>query len=592
MSPFAFRTRPSKPWSMNRPNQRVAASVALSIVAGMAHPAEPVDVIFHAGTVITVDARNSLESAVAIRGDRIVAVGGENLLKRYSASTVIDLKGRTLMPGFMDTHWHTQGVTRRGFDARDLRSIAEIKDNIRKKAAEFGPGSWIIGYAWDESLLAERRLITLAELDEAAPNNPVFMVRDGGHSGVGNSLAFEKMKITKDSPNPPGGVFEHDERGELNGYIRERTDLVTDTMGFASFEDCADVYHTMLKEAPRVGLTSVILAGAVIDEKAPFFGAPGACKARWPEVQRLYAERGTEYPRAAVQIIYPGPGRLEKFPHKTGFGDNRLRLSAIGEGPAVDGGISGPTLCTFDDFKTQPGFRGSCFFEQAKLDTLAEDVARNGWQLGLHMEGDHGITMGVEAYTKALDKYPGTGDRRWFTSHFTMLPPEQTLSKMVSHGIYAAAQPNFLWQDSERFQQVLQGRALAHVSPIAVPLKYGVRMAFGADYPLNTHPRYGLYAAVARIGKDGYQYSMDEAVSVVEAIRLYTAAPPFLTWEEKEKGTLEAGKLADMIVVDRNPLTVQREDLLKMNVDLTMIGGKIVYDRAKDGPSIYEARGR
>lgn len=553
------------------------------LCAGAAQSAEPVDVILHAGKIVTQDSRNSVYSAIAIRGERILELGNETLVQRYSAPLVVDLKGRTVIPGFMDTHLHIFGVSRRTVPAADARSIAQLQQMVRTKARELGPGEWIIGMGWDESLLSEHRRPLRADLDAAAPDNPVILHREGGHSGAANSLALKLAKLTRDSPDPANGVLERDAAGELNGIIRERTDLVSSLVPPATMEEMRDSFIAELQELPRVGLTSVIIAGAALDPKAAPFGATPS----WGELQGLYAKRGNEFPRAAVQIIYPGPGQLEKYPFRTGWGNNRLRLGAIGEGPVVDGGFTGPTACTNHDYKGQPGFRGRCFFEQAQLDTIAADVARNGWQLGLHMIGDRGITMGVDAYVKALKKHPGKGDRRWFASHFTMQLAPQTLDKMASNGIYGSAQPNFTWSLSERYQETLEGDALSQINPVATPLKHNVKLAFGADYPLTRHPRYGLYSAVARKGKDGYQFAMSEAVTISEAIRLYTAAPPFLTWEETQKGVLEPGKLADLIVLDRDPYTIKPEGLLDMQVDITMIGGHIVHDRFRDGPSKY-----
>jgi predicted amidohydrolase YtcJ len=553
--------------------------------AGAVQGAEPVDLILHAGKIVTQDPANSTYSAIAIRGERILALGDESLTQDYSAPQVVDLKGRTVIPGFMDTHLHIFGVSRRTVPAAEARSIAQLQEMVRAKARELGPGEWIVGMGWDESLLTDQRRPLRADLDAAAPENPVVLHREGGHSGVANSVALRLAKLNRDSPDPANGVLERDAAGELNGIIRERTDLVSSLVPPATMEEMRESFIAELKELPRVGLTSVIIAGAALDPgTAPFGTTPS-----WDELQGLYAKHGDEFPRAAVQIIYPGPGQLQKFPHRTGWGDHRLRLGAIGEGPAVDGGFTGPTACTFRDYKGQPGFRGRCFFEQPNLDAIAMDVARNGWQLGLHMIGDRGITQGIDAYLKALEKFPGNGDRRWYASHFTMQVAPQTLDAMAAHGIHASAQPNFTWSLSERYQETLEGEALARINPVATPLKHQVKVAFGADYPLTRHPRYGLYSAVTRRGKDGYQFAASEAVTIDEAIRLYTAAPPLLTWEENDKGTLVPGKLADLIVLDRDPYTAEPENLLGLQVDLTVIGGRIVHDRLRDGPSRYEA---
>ena len=296
------------------------------------------------------------------------------------------------------------------------------------------------------------------------------------------------------------------------------------------------------------------------------------------QLRSIYAEHGEYLPRAAVQIGYPGAEALAAYPHKTGYGDDRLRLGAIGEAPAVDGGFSGPTAWTSRPYKGKPGFFGQAFFsDEADLQRLADDVAKNGWQLGLHAIGDAAINMAAKVYAQALRKHP-KADHRWYLSHFTMLPTDATLDLMAREKIFAAAQPNFLYTLEERYQQTLEGADLQHNNPVAVPLKRGVFVTFGSDN-LPIDPRVGLYAAVTRKGMSGAQYGPEEAVSIQEAIRLYTAAPAYLTWEENKKGSLEVGKLADMIVLDADPLTIEPKKLLTMNIDMTIIGGKTVFER-------------
>jgi len=183
----------------------------------------------------------------------------------------------------------------------------------------------------------------------------------------------------------------------------------------------------------------------------------------------------------------------------------------------------------------------------------------------------------VRVYARVLEKR-GMKDARWFLAHFTMLPSEQTMETMVRNNILAAAQPNFLYTLEDRYVQTLDGYRLQHVNPVGVPQKKGVFLAYGSDV-LPTDPRVGLYAAVTRKGMSGAVYGPEEAVSIEDAIRGYTAHGPYLTFEEEQKGTLEVGKLADIIVLDRDPTAIAPEQLLTMNVDLTIIGGKIVYDR-------------
>jgi predicted amidohydrolase YtcJ len=230
-----------------------------------------------------------------------------------------------------------------------------------------------------------------------------------------------------------------------------------------------------------------------------------------------------------------------------------------------------------------PGFRGKGRFTDAELQALTDDVARNGWQMAIHAIGDAAIVQAVNAYSKSLETIQGPGrqgkDRRWFLDHFTIMPPAETMDKMVKDGIIAAAQPNFLYNLEGRYRQWLEGDMLTHNNPVATPHKKGIFVAFGSDN-LPIGPMVGLYAAITRKGPSGQAMgAAEEGVSREDAIRMYTANGPYLSWEEDIKGTIEAGKLADVIVLDKDILTIPEEEILNTNVDMTFVGGKLVYER-------------
>ncbi|MBT2186800.1 amidohydrolase [Sphingobium nicotianae] len=557
----------------------------LALAAGVWAPAAwaktTVDVILHNGKILTVDKNFTAGQAIAIKGDRVVAVGPESLLSTYSAPLVIDLKGRVAMPGFMDTHLHPSSASRRSVDAAGAKSIGELQAMVAAKAKELGPGEWITGHGWAEANLAEKRNVLRADLDTVAPNNPVALSRAGGHSIVGNSLALKAAGIDRYTPNPERGVIEHDAQGEPNGIIRERTNLLVSLFPKDTPAELRQGYIDNLQGLTHLGITSLIIASASIGDEVAEKLRPEMPKTEltYKQLRSMYAEHGPMLPRASVEISYPGAAALKAYPYKTGYGDLRLKLGAIGEAPAVDGGFTGPTAWTSQDYVGQPGFKGQPFFnDEADLRSVTEDVAANGWQLGLHTIGDAAIDMAAKIYGETLGKYKRTG-ARWYLAHFTMLPSDATMATMVRHGILAAAQPNFLYTLENRYVETLDGKRLEHNNPVAVPEAKGVFLAFGSDN-LPIDPRVGLYAAVTRKGISGRVFGQEEAVSIQQAIRDYTAAGPYLTFEEKEKGTLEPGKLADLIVLDRDPTAVPAEQLLTMQVDLTMIGGKVVYDRA------------
>lgn len=540
------------------------------------------DLIICCGKVLTVDESFSVKSAVAIKDGKITAVGGEEITHQYSARRRIDLHGRVLMPGFMDTHIHIIPTGRRDVDLHGVTSIKQLQSMLAPKARELGPGEWITGYGWDEAKFLEKRNPVRGDLDVATPKNPVLLERSGGHSAVANSLAMKIAGLTRATPQPAGGLIEHDASGEPNGIVRERYEVIFNMIPDQSWEELRPNAIAKLKALLPLGITSIMEASGTIDDEP--VGAGGVDhpigQPTWHRWQQIYAQLGDELPRMALYIDYPGAERLKAFPHHTGYGNERLRIGPIGEA-ALDGGFSGPTAWTLADYKGMPGFRGKGRFTDAEVQDMVDTCARLGWQMGVHAIGDAAIVQAVNAYSHAIRGHLGvSSDHRWFLAHFTVMPPEQTMRIMAEDHIAISQQPDFTYTFEGRYVATLDDWRLQHINSVATPWKkYGIFVAFSSDN-LPIGPMVGLYAAVTRKGSSGKVYGADEAVSIQDAIRMYTADGPYLTSEERIKGTIEAGKLADMIVLDADPTGIPPEDLLKTHVDLTLIGGNVVYDRA------------
>ena len=561
----------------------VSALLSAAILHGAAstaHAAEPADLVLFNGKVLTVDKAFTIHKAIAVKDGKVLAVGDDSITKQYSAATTIDLEGRTLLPGFNDNHFHPGSRSPRSIDVEDVESIARIQELLRKKARELGPGQWITGYGWDEAKMKDKRVPVKEDLDVATPNNPVVLTRAGGHSAVGNSLALKAAGITRTTEDPKSGVIEHDKNGEPNGIIRERRDLY---LAHVPPDDEAALRPSVLirlRKLTALGLTSINIAGAGIYDELPPEAITEDTSKLYPTykvLKSVYAEVGDQLPRATVDVAYPGPKGLAVYPHKTGDGDDRIRLGSIGEIPGVDGGFTGPTAWTKRDYKGQPGFRGRGRFDEASLQVIVDDIAKNGWQAGLHAIGDAAIEMTTKVYVNALKKYPQK-DHRWYLAHFTMLPSDATMDLMVRNGIIGNAQPNFLYTLEDRYVETLEGETLEHVNPVGVPSKRGVLITFGSDI-LPVDPRVGLYSAVTRKGRGTRVYGPEEKVSIQEAIRMYTFNTAYMNHDDQKKGSLEVGKFADMVVLDRDPLTIPPEQLLTMKVDMTFIGGRKVFSR-------------
>lgn len=522
------------------------------------------DTILHNGEVITLNSASPIASAVAIKGDRIVAVGDEVLLELYEAEETLDLQGKTVLPGFVDSHTHISGQPQRFIDLAKTTSIERLVQLVRDKAAELGPGEWITGYGWSEDQMEEQRRPLRSDLDVGAPDNPVMLTRAGGHSAVANSLALQLAGVDKDSSDPDGGVIEKDANGELNGVIRERQEIVGRLIPKATDEEVRDSLIAKLREQFSLGITSVVQAMDSIEHYA--------------EWERVYNAHRGQLPRAAVQVFWEGPDEMSAFGRRTGDGDDHLRVGPIKI--FVDGGFTGPAAFTKEPYRGEDEYRGMLDLTVEELRTIIREANAAGWQLGIHAIGDAAIELTVEELAAALDEHP-RDNHRHYLNHFTVMPSPETMDKMADYGIGITQQPNFTYTLEGRYVAYLDGDRLAHNNSLRTPMNHGIHVAISADI-LPTGPMVGIYAAVTRKGMSGEVFGADEALTVMEALRGYTWGGAYLTFEEEKKGTIEAGKLADLIVLDRDILAVDPEEIMDIEVEQTYLGGKLVYERRED----------
>ena len=520
-----------------------------------------VDTILHNGKVLTMDENLSFASIVAISGTDIVAVGGEELLERYKSRNMRDLGGKILMPGFIDSHTHLRGQPQRYIDLTKTRSIEEMKRQVRDKVDELGTGEWITGYGWSEDVMAELRRPLRSDLDEAAPDNPVLLTRAGGHSAVANSMALRLAEVTVTTPQPESGVIERGEDGELNGVIRERQDIVSRLIPEASNDDVRDSLIDVLKEQLSMGITS-------------FTHATGSIES-YPEWDYIYSLQRGSLPRGSIQVYWEGPDAMTAFGKKTGDGDEHLRIGPIKI--FVDGGFTGPAAYTKEPYKGETEYRGKLSLTLEELSTTIREAHAAGWQFGIHAIGDAAIELTIDELAAALDELP-RDDHRHYLNHFTVMPSAEAMDKMAAYGIAITQQPNFTYTLEGRYSAYLDGDRLKHNNPLRSPMDHGVRVAISSDI-LPIGPMVGIYAAVTRKGMSGKVFGEEESLTVMEALRGYTLYGAWLSFEEERKGSIEPGKLADMIVLDQDILTISADHIMDINVEQTWLGGKLVYER-------------
>ena len=520
-----------------------------------------VDTILHNGKIITIDKDLSIASAVAIKGTDVVAVGGDSLLESYRSTNMVDLGGKVLMPGFIDSHTHLRGRPQRYIDLTKTRSIEELQGQVSDKAVELGAGEWITGYGWSEDVMAELRRPLRSDLDEAAPDNPVLLTRAGGHSAVANSMALRLAEVTPATPQPESGVIEKDENGELNGVIRERQDIVSRLIPQPTNEDVRDSLIGVLKEQLSLGITSFTHATGSIESYA--------------EWETVYNQHRGSLPRATIQVFWEGPDAMTAFGKRTGDGDDYLRVGPIKI--FVDGGFTGPAAFTKEPYKGETEYRGKLSLTLEELHTTIRDAHAAGWQFGIHAIGDAAIELTVDELVAALDESP-RDDHRHYLNHFTVMPSAASMDKMAAYDIAITQQPNFTYTLEGRYSAYLDGDRLRHNNPLRTPMNHGIHVAISSDI-LPIGPLVGIYAAVTRKGMSGAVFGVEESLSVMEALRGYTLYGAWLSFEEDRKGSIEAGKLADMIVLDQDILTIDAEHIMSINVEQTWLGGRLVYER-------------
>jgi predicted amidohydrolase YtcJ len=522
---------------------------------------EKFDLILTNGKILTVDEDFTIHDTLVVHEGLVVETGAASLASRYAAREVIDLQGKTVIPGFNDSHTHIRGRPQRYIELGEVSSIAEIQDLIRSKISEIGEGEWITGYGWSEDELADGRRPLRNDLDLAAPNNPVILTRAGGHSAVTNSLGLDLAGVTLDTPQPEGGVIERDGSGELNGIIRERQEIVGRLVPESTYEEIIASLEINLNDLLRLGITSITDASK-----------PPNQFAMWED---LYKNALLPLPRSQIQFQWFDIKGINEVKARAGNGTDFLKVGPIKV--FADGGFTGPAAYTLEPYRNQGEYRGYLNMPEQELVEHLNEIHDAGWQMGIHTIGDAAIVLVVNTLADALERNP-RDDHRHYLNHFSMRPPELTMELMAEHGIHITQQPNFTYTLEGRYVENLDGWRLQHNNPLRSPMDHGITVAISSDI-LPIGPMVGIYAAVTRKGMTGNVYGPEEAITREEAIRAYTASGAFLNFEENVKGSLQSGKFADMIVLSDDILTVDEEKIMDIVVEQTYVDGKLVYSR-------------
>jgi predicted amidohydrolase YtcJ len=535
------------------------------------------DVVFINGSVLTMDAEDRICEAVAVSGNRIIRVGLTNEVNRLVGpqTDVIDLKDRSLLPGFIDAHCHAgdngSQKSRSFCSPRRVKSIEDIKQEIRKLAAMTPKDEWILGRGYDDTKLIEKRHPTRWDFDEVAPEHKVFITRTCGHISVANSKTLEEFGISRNTPDPPGGKINRDDQGEPTGVLLEHAQIPIRSVTQPSYDELEKGMAIMDRDFLRNGITSAHDASGRNADEIRLFQkgiSNGQIHVRLYFMVRI---SGSD-----IQLgkQYLDTGLI------TGFGNEKLRLGALKL--QMDGSGGGRSAAMRTPYPGDPENYGVLHMSQDELDELVCQGNRAGYQVGVHAIGDRAVEMTLESFERALRKNPFR-DHRHRIEHCGFLD-DPIMDRIRDLGIVPVLGLPFLYELGDSYIKNFGQDRLIYAYPLRSLLERGIRTPLSSDAPvIDPNPIHGIYFAVTRKTESGQIISPNEAVSVLQAIRAYTIDGAYASHEEDIKGSIETGKLADLIVLSHNILDTPKEEILQISVDLTMIDGRIVYEMSHIG---------
>jgi predicted amidohydrolase YtcJ len=534
------------------------------------------DLVLINAKVQTLDAQSSVTEAIAVRDGKILATGSSTSIKALAGTNtrVLDLSGKTVIPGLIDTHTHFKAAGLGDYVVimGRAKTVAEALEAIKAFVAKRKPGEWIVGGAWHPpSQLAEKRYLTRQEIDSVAPNNPVYL-RTVGHFSMANTAALQKVGVDKTTADPSGGSFERDAAGELTGVLVETAiDRVEKAVPPWTEDDEMRQFTIAEGVLNSVGITSTV---------------EGATEARDISTLQKLAASGKATLRTGVMFRPEPPADLPAWEAivsgngaSSGFGDDWVKFAGIKI--FYDGGMTLKTALMRDVYPdSHDNYHGVAQQTPERLKQLISICNRYGWRVGVHVVGDLGIDQVLDAL-EAADKEKSIRDRRFVLIHASLIRPEQ-MERAKALGVRIDFQNIFMWDKAATVERFL-GRAVADR---AVPTKTMIakmgldNLGAGTDFPVNPiNPFLNMYVMVTRKDPAGTVYGAAEAITREQALRLYTSAASRYTFEEARKGTIEPGKLADLVVLSADYMSVPDDQIKDIKPEMTIVGGKVVFQR-------------
>lgn len=544
----------------------------LALAAPSAQDA-PADLIFHNATIYTADDARPRAEAIAIRGDRIAALGssGEILKLKGPATRVIDARRAAILPGLHDSHGHFTGLgaSLQVLRLRGTASWEQIVGMVRRRAATARPGEWIQGRSWDQNDWPDKEFPTHELLSNAAPNNPVYLTRVDGHAAVVNKAAMDAAGLTKDTRDPDGGRIIRDAQGNPTGVLVDKAmGLVSRSIPRVSQAQLEEQILLADAEARKLGLTMVHDAGANTETV---------------EAYKRLVDAGTLQTR--LYVMLRGPMEMLR-PHFdkgpiTNYGNHHLAVRAVKI--SADGALGSRGAALLEPYSDEPGNVGLLVNppEEVYAQTLA--AAKAGFQMCVHAIGDRANRLVMDIFERVQKEVPGSRDLRMRNEHAQILDATE-IPRFAKLNVIASMQATHATSDLPW--------APARLGPARIEegayvwqklLKSGAVLANGSDFPVEEpNPMLGFYASITRQDPSGHPpngWQPDQRLSREETLKSFTINAAFAAHAEKELGSLTPGKLADLVVLSRDIMQVPPKEILDTTVTTTVIGGRIVYEQ-------------
>jgi len=536
----------------------------------------PADIVFKNGNVYTANDKSSKAQAIAVKGDKIVFVGTNEAAQKFidAKTRVVDLKGGTVLPGFTDSHQHLSGVGQREMtlNLEGTTSLEDLLAKVKARVDQAKSGEWVTGRGWIETHWAPPVFPTRWDLDKVSPNNPVILGRADGHGAVANSAALKLAGVDKNTPNPFGGEISKDkETGEPNGMLLDNAQgLVRRRVPPETRADAERAVELGVKRDIQLGWTQIQDAGGSFADVDIF--------------KKLYAA-GTIKLRIYKAVYGPGPNAtrlINEGPTIGAFG-NRLTVRTIKV--VSDGALGSRGAALLAPYSDDPATSGFLTVKAEELRPMLIDALRKGIQVETHAIGDRANRFILDEYETALKAVPASerkvAEPRWRVEHAQIVNPAD-IPRFAKLGIIPSMQPSHAIGDLFFAPSRLGIERLAGSYAWESFIKSGVVVPGGSDAPVERgEPMIEFYAAVARKDQKGFSaegWHPEEAVTREQALKMFTIWPAYAAFEEKLRGTIEVGKLADLTILSADIMTIPTLEILKTRCVMTVINGEIVYE--------------